>query len=80
MVSGFVIQRPRCQRFNCNSPFVLFRSNKNDILSFPIAHNSVCFLPTFSLSYCRETLSEKMQTSQGPFTTMVYEKFGGQTE
>ena len=50
------------------------------ILYFPIPHNALCLPPRFCINYCREMLLGTCTPPKEHFTTIVYAKFGGQTE
>ena len=53
---------------------------KTNILYFRIPHNALCLPPQILHKVLLRNALGNMQTSQEYFTTIVYAKFGGQTE
>ena len=61
----------------------VFKKWANDeipILYFPIPHNALCLPPQILHKLLLRNALGNMQTSQENFRTIVYAKFGGQTE
>ena len=47
---------------------------------FPIVHNALCLPPKFGINYCREILLGGLHIPKSIPHTVVYAKFGRQTE